>query len=54
MVILITIIKESSPEKIPQWLYTFEITDKFIKHIDLYEYSSVTMLAEKIVQFSQT
>jgi hypothetical protein len=35
-------------------MYALEITEKFIKQLDLYEYHTVTALAEKIVSFSQT
>lgn len=53
MIILITILKEGSTI-IPNWMYTLEITEKFIKHLDLCAYRTVTMLAENIVEFSKT
>lgn len=52
MLLLVTVYKQG--QAIPDWMYSLEITDKFIKQIDLHEYKTVTQLAEKIVKFSQT
>lgn len=40
MIILITVLKQGNA--IPHWMYSLEITDKFIKHIELHEYKTVT------------
>lgn len=52
MIILITVFRQGN--SIPDWMYSLEITEKFIKHIELHEYRTVTQLAERIVKFSQT
>jgi hypothetical protein len=54
IIVLITIIKEETGSTVPAWLYSLEMTDRFILQLDLYEYKNLRELSEKIVQFSHS